>query len=266
MSSLNTRRRHRTLLTVLGLVWLGSCTATPVTDSEPIPVIVELFTSEACLSCPPADELLIELAERSPVPGVQVIPLSAHVEYWNSSWEDPFSSVAFTDRQRTYHPVLGRSALFTPEMVVDGRMQFVGSQRMLAEHALERAAQVPKVAIELDILDEPEGGPARVGISLLDMAPVRLEEHLVLWVAVTEVGLETAVTRGENAMRRLRHAAVVRSLEPVATLTAPHPDDFTTVAELTLAPDWHRDRVRVVAFVQERESRHIRGAARIPLR
>ena len=108
--------------------------AAPVAAAER-PIVVELFTSEGCSSCPPADALLAELATRP-----EVLALSFHVDYWDRlGWKDPFSSAAATARQRHYAEILGLGNVYTPQIVVDGRWQAVGSDRGEVEHALDAA-------------------------------------------------------------------------------------------------------------------------------
>src|SRR6202789_4199856 len=114
-------------------------------DAARQPVLVELFTSEGCSSCPPADALLAHLDETQSVPGAQVIVLSEHVTYWNQDgWHDPFSMDAMTDRQKQYGDQFGLSDVFTPQAVVDGAAQMVGSDERGLEQAVERAAASPK--------------------------------------------------------------------------------------------------------------------------
>ncbi len=248
-------------LALLGLVTLVIL-AEPE-DPPRIPILVELFTSEGCASCPPADELLIRLHQEQYIPGVLVIPLSEHVEYWNGNWRDPFSLSVFTDRQRSYHKILGSRLLYTPEMVVDGRRQFVGSQRMMAEHAILHAARMPKAAVELAIEPDAPAEGVVVQITVSDVLQLGVSGPIDLMLAVTEDGLETDVQFGENARRRLRHAAVVRHLERIETFDVPGVGRFAASAEVILRPEWQRLNLRIVVFLQESTSRHVFGAAQI---
>src|SRR5689334_4635092 len=110
-----------------------------------IPVIVELFTSEGCSSCPPADALLARLEKNQPVAGAEVIPLALHVDYWNHlGWADPFSSHQFSERQGEYAAVFGNDSVYTPQMVVDGVREFNGSNSSLAQEAIAKAARESK--------------------------------------------------------------------------------------------------------------------------
>src|SRR5262245_55537745 len=114
-------------------------------SGERVPVIVELFTSEGCSSCPPADEALRRLASTQPVPGVEIVAMSEHVDYWNSlGWTDPFSSAQFSQRQDEYAKAFGLDGIYTPQMVVDGREEFVGNDVGKAGRAIAGAAAAAK--------------------------------------------------------------------------------------------------------------------------
>ncbi len=255
------------LLACSGVLW-GSTRLQPArsaSDPPPTPVLVELFTSEGCSSCPPADELLIMLDEQQFVPGALVIPLSEHVEYWNGlGWPDPFSAPMFAERQQDYGDVLG-SVLYTPQMVVDGQVEFVGSQRDIARQAIARAAVAPKAEMVLAITGDGRRQAVRVEVTVSGVARLGALGDADLWLAVTEGGLETHVRRGENARRRLRHAAVVRRLEKIETLPMPAPDRFVAVAQVALDSEWQIKNLRLVAFLQERESRRVLGATQVRL-
>ena len=221
------------------------CLRKPTSAAEPsrTPVLVELFTSEGCLSCPPADELLIRLEAEQPIPGALVIALSEHVEYWNGQWRDPFSSPVFTDRQHEYRRALATPVLYTPQMVVDGRVQLIGSRQQLAHETIARASERPKATLSLLRL-ELSGNDVSVDITVSEMGGLGPMHEADLWVAITEEGLQTDVTRGENAFRHLRHGAVVRALHSVETLTLPIPDHLHATAVMTIAPGWHTERLR----------------------
>ena len=246
-----------------GAVWLAH--ASTRQDEAGTPVLVELFTSQGCSSCPPADELLIRLDEQQPVADALVIPLSEHVEYWNGlGWRDPFSASTFTERQREYGDALATRALYTPQMVVDGRMEFVGSQGKIAQQAIARAAAAPKAEIAL-VRTDSGGNPVTVEVTISGVSRLGALGDADLWLAVTEEGLATDVRRGENAHRRLRHAAVVRRLEQIETLPTPIPDRLTAAAQVALEPEWQVSSLRLVAFLQERKSRRVLGATQVRL-
>ena len=234
-----------------------------VTSSKPTPVLVELFTSEGCSSCPPADALLRTLADTQPIAGAEIIALSQHVDYWDRlGWRDRFSSVALTNRQQQYGRAFNIDSIYTPQMVVDGREEFVGSDGNRARRAIGKALSTPHavVSIALDLT-----GPDRVAVTVTarDLPDVSRGDHAEIVVAVTEDQLRSEVRSGENKGRLLTHTAVVRELR-VLRGAAPLPD-LSARSEVTLAPDWQREHLRIVAFLQERASRRVLGAAAVPL-
>lgn len=225
-------------------------------------VVVELFTSEGCSSCPPADKLLAELDENQTVTGAQVIALSEHVDYWNRlGWKDPFSSAQFTERQTDYSRALHVEDIYTPQMIVDGQNQFVGNQRATALDAIAKAAQSPKASVEVAV--KPlAANSITLSIQVSDVPDVSRGDRADVIVAITESGLMSNVSRGENAGRRLTHSAVTRRLVKVGTIEG---KDFNAEQAVHLESIWKRARLRAVVFVQERGSRRILGAAAIKL-
>jgi hypothetical protein len=225
-------------------------------------VLVELFTSEGCSTCPPADKLLTELDEAQPVNGAQVIALSEHVDYWNRlGWKDPFSSAQFTQRQTDYSRTLHVEDIYTPQMIVDGQNQFVGNQRAAALEAIARAAQSPKASIEAAI---KSSAPTSITLSVqvADVPEISRGDRADILLAITESGLMSDVARGENAGRRLTHSAVTRRMVKLGTIER---KDFNAEQVVHLDAIWKRARLRAVVFVQERGSRRVLGAAAIKL-
>jgi hypothetical protein len=216
-------------------------------------VLVELFTSEGCSSCPPADQLLMELESRQPVAGVHIIALSEHVDYWDRlGWRDPFSAAQFTSRQQDYSRFLRDEGPYTPQMVVDGATGFIGNQPADALKAITQAGRFPKAAVRIT----PAGG--RISIQT---DAVKHAADVV--VAITESKLLSNVARGENAGRKLTHTAVVRWLH-VAGKTRPG-EPFS--GEISVSPEkgWKAENLRAVVFLQDRSNRKVLAVAEAPL-
>src|SRR5258707_10387394 len=153
----------------------------------PAPVLVELFTSEGCSSCPPADALLQQLDLSQPVGGAQVIALSEHVDYWNQiGWTDPYSSRFFSDRQSAYSNRFGLSSAYTPQMVVDGTTQFVGNDSRLANQAIQKSLTLQKVPVRISgiSLDPPHTLQAHVEANALPEASKARKADIYLVVAL----------------------------------------------------------------------------------
>jgi len=243
-------------------------------DGKRTPVLVELFTSEGCSSCPPADALIARLEKTQPVAGAEVIALKEHVDYWNHlGWRDPYSSAEFSERQNGYAQVFGSNQVYTPQMIVDGRTEFVGSSEGRARQAILQEAQAPKAAVYLRWAPIPSGQArdlataksAALGIPL-DVRVEELGETATgdtpeVYLAITESNLHSEVLRGENAGSRFDHFAVVRELRPIGKANPRVAIAFAAQPMVTLAPNWKRENLRAVVFVQERRSRRVLGAA-----
>jgi hypothetical protein len=243
------------LLSVGGLAVLSQARPVPVPAAARVPVVVELFTSEGCSNCPAADAALRELEAAQSVPGVEVIALGEHVDYWNRlGWKDGFSSAAYTERQRQYAQGFGTGS-YTPQAVVNGRYEFVGSRTGQLVQTVAKAAKAPQAAISVSTGE----GVAQVRVTSVPVGTAAAEVVLV----ITESGLSSQVGRGENSGRLLRHAAVVRQLIPLGRIGAD--GTFTANSELKLNTAWKRSNLRAVALVQEVASRRIVGVAVVAL-
>ena len=227
-------------------------------------VFVELFTSEGCSSCPPADSLLKKLSEEQPVPGAQVVALEEHVDYWNRlGWTDPFSSAEFSQRQDEYARVFGNSGVYTPQMVIDGHTEFVGSHSSKAREAIQRAAAVPKAEVSLKQSDAIENNSTTIEFKLEHSPSASAVQDAELWLAVTEKGRQTDVTAGENSGERLQHAAVVRKLSKIGTVASS--GEFTKQVSVKLESGWKAENVSIVALLVEKQSRRIVGGGVLAL-
>jgi hypothetical protein len=248
-------------IVVLGCALSSGPRAAARSQSASVPVVVELFTSEGCSSCPPADALLQRIVDAQPLAGVEIIGLGEHVDYWDhQGWKDRFSSSSFTERQQGYGAHFRSDSIYTPQMVVDGRAEFVGSDGDAARRAIQRASTLAHGRVEVSVaataIRETDG--LHVSVTSSGLPSISSGDRADLVVAITEDHLESKVTRGENHGRTLQHAAVVRPLQ-VAGEPAAGGGPLTT--DVRLDPSWQRDRLKIVAFVQERRSRAILASA-----
>ena len=229
------------------------------------PVVVELFTSEGCSSCPPADALLARLDDQERVGNAEVIALEEHVDYWDQlGWRDPFSGAQWTARQQEYASLFGNEGVYTPQMVVDGRAEFVGSSQGKAKSAIVEAAVQPKAEVVLTGLDgSAEKAHIRIVVAKLPSVTTRDAQ---VWLAVTETGLHSNVRAGENSGQDLHHAAVVRSLRKVGDAKVGKDVAYSAKQEVRLDSTWKQENLRVVVLVQDPKSRHILGAASLRLK
>jgi hypothetical protein len=236
------------------LFLLGVATAVSLSAQAAPPrvaVVVELFTSEGCSSCPPADAVLSRLAAGQPIDGVQVVPLGFHVTYWDQlGWKDAASLGDATARQQEYGRVFGEDRVYTPQAVVDGRDELVGSDEAGLKRAVARAAAQPHARVTLSAhLESPD---LIVATAAVDAVPAGVKEKLRTLYLLTEDGVTSIVKRGENGGRTLHHDAVVRRV--------------SSTGEIRGVSAWSRDRLRVVALVQGERSRHVFGAAMTAVR
>jgi hypothetical protein len=220
------------------------------------PVLIELFTSEGCSDCPPADALLEKLDRSQPVSGADLIVLSEHVDYWDDiGWKDPFSSREYSERQGTYAGQFGLGSVYTPQMVVDGRIQLVGSDERGAIQAIENATKAEKIPVSLSsihfegekIVLHLEAGPSPSSI------PERFANVLL---AIADESDQSNVSRGENAGRTLKHVAVLRDLVRLGAL------DRSGKFSQDVAVNFNhgnKGNLRIVAIVQEPTAGRVLG-------
>jgi hypothetical protein len=212
------------------------------------PVVVELFTSEGCSSCPPADALLMKLSQQG---GGDLVLLGEHVDYWNYiGWTDRFSSAQFSRRQGEYGSAL-HSSTYTPQMVVDGKVQFVGNDAGEVQRRIAEAAKDPKPA---QVKLQWEGNNR---VHVIVQSPMRS----TVLLATTEDGLTTSVEAGENGGRTLRHAAVVRQLRELGKTNA---GTFEATVDAEPHSDWNSAKLRLAVVVQDATTMTVLGAASMP--
>lgn len=204
--------------------------------------VVELFTSEGCSSCPPADKLLADLAAEARRAGKPIYFLAFHVDYWNNlGWTDPFSDAAYSQRQRDCAAAFKTDSIYTPQMIVNGRTEFVGSDRATATRAIQAALAKP-AACAIDLKSTFDAKSKTVTIDYkINNAPANSKLNL----ALVESGLSTNVPRGENAGRTLPHSKVVRAFKTVDV-----PAGGAGRIPLPIGPTMNLDQAEVVAYVQ----------------
>jgi hypothetical protein len=254
---------------ILSSVTLALSAAKPDADKiARTPVIVELFTSEGCSSCPPAEALLSRLQAEQPIQGTEIIPIEEHVDYWDQQgWRDPFSSPGWTERQRNYAGVLGDHGVYTPEMVVDGMTGFVGSHAKQSRDSIQAAANLKKASIVIAVLPGENSHRVEFEVHVGGLAGVaQVKDSPEVWLAVTEAGLHSAVRAGENNGRELHHAPVLRKLQHLGAADSRKEPSFAATARVALDRDWITGNLTLVVFVQEKRSRRILGAASETLR
>jgi hypothetical protein len=231
----------RRVAIVLCLVACREAAASAGTDS---PVLVELFTSEGCSSCPPADAVLADL-ERTR----GVVVLGHHVDYWDGlGWKDPFSSANATSRQRAYAAAIG-GGTYTPEAVVDGRVQVLGSRRTAIEAAVQEAAKKPHASVAVELAPAGDAQQLTVRVGAL---PADATDDAELVVATVTPAAHVTIPRGENAGRTVDHVAIARGLVTVGVVPRAGSTSRVLVA---------KDAARLVVFVQEKGSRRVLGTA-----
>jgi hypothetical protein len=216
-------------------------------------VLVELFTSEGCSSCPPADRLLIDISTKQPYKDAEVITLGFHVDYWDHiGWKDRFSSREFTKRQEDYSRQFRLDSTYTPQIVVDGEREVVGNNRQGVDEAVTKSRS-EKADVRLEVKDD------QLSINIDKLAA---QKGSTVYLAVAESGLRSAVSSGENSGRNLDHVSVVRELRSLGKIEAGK-NVYTAQVKLPSSGDWKRDSLRYVVFVQDDANMKIHGVAAI---
>ncbi len=239
-----------------------------VRGSEPLhesgartPVLVELFTSEGCSSCPPADRFLQKL-DGQPIPGAEMIVLSEHVDYWNHiGWKDPYSARFYSERQSAYAKRFGLDSVYTPQIVVDGASEFVGSNSRLADKAFTKALGIPKIPVHLSSISADASNTLHAHLETGTLGSSFGSPEADVYVAVALNRAESQVSAGENSGHRLAHVSVVRSLTKIGALK--QGQALAQDVQLKLEPGSGSRNLRLIAFVQEPRQGRVLGAASI---
>jgi hypothetical protein len=227
--------------------------ATPP-DQPSVPILLELFTSEGCSSCPPVDEFVRHMDESQPVAGAYLIVLSEHVDYWDhDGWKDKYSSAQFTERQNGYVHALNLQTAYTPQMIVDGYVELKGSSSQI-EQTFAKELKLAKIPVR--IASAKIEAPSQLKVKVeADGA----EKHGgTVWLAVALDHAASQVSAGENSGKQLQHVAVVEDLRKVGKLDKGKP--FSQDVAVKLKPDTDPKNLRIIAFIQEPNEGKVLGA------
>ena len=251
-----------TALAMVSLPYLRGASASALANRSDIrrtPVLVELFTSEGCSSCPPADALLEKLDRAQPVNGAELIVLSEHVDYWNDiGWKDPYSSHDYSERQSAYASRFGRGSIYTPQMVIDGHLELVGSDERGAIRAIENETKIAKVSLTLSAIRFENDYKLSLHVESDPLGPSAAARSAGLFLAIADDSDESQVSRGENAGRTLKHVAVLRSLVAVGTVSKS--DKFSRDVTVKFN-NQDRRHLRIVGIIQEQSGGRVLGVA-----
>ncbi len=244
------------------MAWAASGPHAQATDPQSAPatpILVELFTSEGCSSCPPADALLERMDASQPIPGVHLIVLSEHVDYWNhDGWKDPYSSSLFTDRQSAYVHSLGLNTAYTPQFIIDGNLELKAGDPEEVRRVFQKDLAAPKVSVQIDSVTVDPATPPLLRAHIAvngDSA----KHNADIFVAIALDHAESQVSAGENAGHHLKHVAVVQELIKVGKLAKGK--NFDQDVQVKLKPDTNAKNVRIIAFVQEPGAGRVLGSA-----
>lgn len=239
---------------------IESKTATETTNSGARPILVELFTSEGCSSCPPADDLLEKMDTFQLVEGAHLIVLSEHVDYWDhDGWKDPNSSSALTERQAQYGRTLGLKTTYTPQILVDGATEVhANDDPKHLDEIFHQAVAATKIPVSIGAVSADVADPSVLRTRIA--ADGSGDQHNAeIFVAVALNRVESQVLRGENGGRHLTHVAVVTQITRIGKLQKGK--TFDEAVQLKLKPGVDPKNVRIVAFVQEAGPGRVLGAA-----
>lgn len=247
---------HSALTFAILLCLVNTGQAQTADDQQPVGVaIVELFTSQGCSSCPPADVVLRKLDTVAQERGLAVHCLSFHVDYWNRlGWEDPYSSPIYSQRQRAYAVARQSRRVYTPQMIVNGSTEFNGSNQVKAQAAISKSlAEKPTAKIELDIESDAAAELVTVGYRTEGELASRL-----LHIALVQPSAANSVPRGENAGRDLSHANVVRAFKSMGLSESDGSVQLRVPSDMSLA------NAKIIAYIQDPKTLAIVGATSSP--
>ncbi len=249
--------RHEGVLGICQTAEKATATSSPHVQGNP--VLLELFTSEGCSSCPPADEFVKRLDSLQPIANAQLIVLSEHVDYWDhDGWKDPNSSAALTERQAAYERALGLSTPFTPQIIIDGSSEMRLADAKVVEKALQDAAAAPKISVRLDAVNVDPANPALLRARVV-ADPNTAKHNADVYLAVALDHFDSQILRGENGGRHLTHTGVVQQIVKIGKIEKGQ--GFAQDVQVKLKPEIRSDNLRVIAFIQMPGPGKLLGAA-----
>jgi hypothetical protein len=252
-------KRLRSLLLLLVCAPSLGHTQSAEAPKSATPILIELFTSEGCSSCPPADAWIKQLDATQPIPGAQVIVLSEHVDYWNhDGWTDPYSSAFFTDRQNEYVRALGGSSSYTPEIIVNGRTELQLSNQAQVNQTFLNAVKAQQIPVAIGTLSIEGNSPALLRAHI-DVDGTASKKSADVYAVVALDHAESQVLHGENGGHRLTHASVALDIVRVGKLEKGKP--FSHDFQAKLKPGMDPKNLRLIVFVQESGPGAVLGAA-----
>jgi hypothetical protein len=229
------------------------------TKATTVPILVELFTSEGCSSCPPADAWLLQMDTAQPVTGAQLIVLSEHVDYWDhDGWKDPYSSSLLTARQVDYERLFKLDSPYTPQVVINGTVNLALADSQKAQQAFQQASAAMAVPVSIRSATITPGNPAILHAQVeIDGGSVDRKADVYEVIALSHA--ESQVLHGENGGKRLSHVAVVQELTKIGKLEKGK--TFSHAIEVKLKPGTDPKNVRLIVFAQEPGPGRVLGAA-----
>ncbi|HMI52301.1 MAG TPA: DUF1223 domain-containing protein [Candidatus Saccharimonadales bacterium] len=247
-----------TTLLIMGISAMAWAGHSAETRTDALPVLVELFTSEGCSTCPPTDAML-EQMDTQPLPGAQLIVLSEHVDYWDhDGWKDPYSSSSATDRQKEYVRALGLNTVYTPQIIVDGTSELQRGDPERAKQQFQKVLAAGKIPVRITSASVETRTPAVVR-GRIEVDGNFEKNNADIFVVLALDHAESQVLRGENGGKHLRHVAVVQELKRIAKLEKGK--NVSRDFELKLKPGTDPANLRIVAFVQETGPGRVLGVA-----
>jgi hypothetical protein len=250
---------------VLRASFIVACIATVATAQSSnmtnirTPILIELFTSEGCSSCPPADLWLQQLDATQPVPGAELIVMSEHVDYWDhDGWKDPYSLALSNDRQSGYVRAMGLSTAYTPQAIVNGRTELRLSEPQQIRQVLVKETSAAQVPVSISAFSV-NGSLPLILRAHVDINGGEVKRNAEIFAAVALDHAKSQVAHGENGGRLLTHVAVAQELVKIGKLQKGK--IFSEDVQIKLRPNMESQNLRLIVFVQEPELGKVLGAA-----